>query len=62
VTREKLSNPTIVDILLSLFIPGWGFIVGIIALFKREWKRGMIMLLISIVVIWLLVLIGTTHP
>jgi hypothetical protein len=43
----KLLKPTIGDLVLSFLLPGWGLIVGVIALVKTEWKRGAIMIAIS---------------
>lgn len=43
----KLEKATTSDIVLSLIIPGWGFLIGLIALIKAEVKRGLTMLGIS---------------
>ncbi len=43
----KSEKATTGDIILSLIIPGWGFLIGIIALIKREFKRGFTMILLS---------------
>ncbi|MGH3626906.1 MAG: hypothetical protein ACRDRL_05620, partial [Sciscionella sp.] len=47
----KLQKATVGDIVLCVIIPGWGILVGLIALAKREWKRGATMILISAVLI-----------
>jgi hypothetical protein len=36
----KLEKATTSDIILSVIIPGWGFMIGLIALIKAEPKRG----------------------
>jgi hypothetical protein len=51
----KLEKATTGDIVLSIVIPGWGVLVGLIALAKREFKRGLTMLAISSVIIALYV-------
>jgi hypothetical protein len=43
----KLEKATTGDIALSVIIPGWGFLVGLIALTKKEVRRGLSMLGIS---------------
>lgn len=44
---NKLEKATWVDIALSLILPFWGLVVGCIALFKGENKRGVTMIAIS---------------
>jgi tetratricopeptide (TPR) repeat protein len=44
----KLEKATTADIVLSLVLPGWGLIVGLIALTKDESRRGFTMLALSI--------------
>jgi len=47
--RKRLLKATGLDIIISFFLPGWGLLVGAIALFvKREKKRGMTMMAIGI--------------
>jgi hypothetical protein len=55
--KARLEKPTTGDYVLSVIIPGWGFLVGIIALFKREFQRGSIMIAISGVLVILYTLI-----
>lgn len=47
----KLTKATVADIVLCLIIPGWGILVGLIALAKREWKRAGTMILISVILL-----------
>ena len=55
--REKLEKATTGDIILSVLIPFWGFIIGLMALVKGEGKRGATMIGIGIGVfaVWILV-------
>ena len=54
--RKRLLRATGVDILISVFLPGWGVIVGGIAyVVKRERKRGITMMAIGVAVIILLI-------
>ena len=53
----KLEKATAGDIVLSAIIPGWGFLVGLFALVKQEFKRGLTMLAISAAMIAMLVLL-----
>lgn len=43
----KLEKATKGDIALSVIIPGWGVLIGLIALIKKEIRRGLTMLGIS---------------
>jgi hypothetical protein len=43
----KLEKATVMDIILSVVIPGWGVLIGCIGLVKREFKRGLTMIAIS---------------
>lgn len=43
----KLEKATTGDIILSAIIPGWGGIIGLIAIAKKEFRRGLTMLSIS---------------
>lgn len=54
---KKLQQATWVDILLSLILPFWGIIVGLIALIKGEFKRGLTMIIISIIIVVAFVMI-----
>lgn len=54
----KLEKATVMDIILSVVIPGWGVLIGLIALIKREFKRGLTMLIISAVMIAIYVALG----
>ncbi|HEX7964950.1 MAG TPA: hypothetical protein VF651_04445 [Gammaproteobacteria bacterium] len=50
-TGGKLQKATVGDIALSVIIPGWGVLIGLIALIKREFKRGLTMIGIGAVMI-----------
>lgn len=56
--KMKLSKATTGDIVLSLLVPGWGLLVGLIALVKGELKRAGTMMAISAALIALLIGIG----
>lgn len=47
----KLEKATTGDIVLSVIIPGWGVLIGLIALVKKEVRRGLTMLGISALMI-----------
>lgn len=47
----KLEKATTGDIILSLIIPGWGALVGCFALIKKEFRRGLTMLGLSVLMI-----------
>jgi len=47
----KLGKATVMDIALSVIIPGWGVLIGLIALVKRESRRGLTMIGIGAVMI-----------
>lgn len=47
----KLEKATTGDIVLSVIIPGWGVLIGLIALVKKEIRRGLTMLGISALMI-----------
>ena len=47
----KLEKATKGDIILSLIIPSWGLLVGLIALIKRESRRGLTMISLSVLMI-----------
>ena len=47
----KLEKATTGDIILSVIIPGWGVLIGLIALIKQELKRGFTMIGISALMI-----------
>lgn len=54
--RKRYLRATPLDIIISIFLPGWGIIVGGIALFlKRETKRGVTMIVIGIAILVLLI-------
>lgn len=55
----KLDKATIPDIALSVIIPGWGVLIGLIALVKREFKRGLTMIGIGAVMIAIYVVLGS---
>jgi len=58
--RKRLDKVTGGDIALSIIIPGWGVLIGIIALMKGETKRGGQMIGISIFsgIVWFFILGG----
>jgi hypothetical protein len=56
--REKLVKATIGDIILSVIIPFWGLLIGLIALIKGEGKRGGTMMAISVGIMILLILLS----
>lgn len=56
----KLQKATIGDIVLCVIIPGWGILVGLIALAKREWKRAATMIVISAALIAIFVALKIT--
>jgi len=45
--RKRFLKATTFDIILSIFLPGWGVIVGLIGLCKGEGKRGATMIAIG---------------
>lgn len=47
----KLEKATTGDIVLSAIVPGWGLLVGLIALIKKEVRRGLTMVGISALMI-----------
>jgi hypothetical protein len=49
--KGKLQTATVGDIVLSIILPGWGIIVGVIALVKGEVRRAGTMAAISIAVL-----------
>ena len=46
----KYTKATTVDIVLSIILPGWGVLVGLIALLKGEVKRAGTMISIGILI------------
>lgn len=54
----KLKNATTGDIVLSAIIPGWGILIGLIALIKKEIRRGLTMLAISALMIVFVSILG----
>lgn len=56
--KQRLSGPTIVDVIVSCLIPFWGLIVGIIALIKGEFRRSAWMVGISCALLGLLVAVS----
>lgn len=53
----KLEKATTGDIVLSVIIPGWGGLVGLIALIKKEFRRGLTMLGISVLMIFVIAIL-----
>lgn len=47
----KHEKATTGDVILSLILPGWGVLVGIIALAKKEVRRGLTMIGLSITLV-----------
>ena len=54
--KTKLEKATVGDIVLSLILPGWGILVGLIALAKSEFRRSTTMIGLSVAVIVVLVI------
>ena len=54
----KLQRATVGDIVLSVVLPGWGVIIGVVALCKGEKRRACVMLAIGTAIIVLLALVG----
>lgn len=54
---EHLEKATIGDIILSILLPGWGILIGIIALLKGEGTRGGQMLGLGVLcaIVWKIV-------
>ena len=54
--RKRLLRATFLDIIISIILPGWGFIIGAFALLiKREKKRGATMMAIGVGVLVLII-------
>jgi hypothetical protein len=55
--KAKLQKATLGDIILSMILPTWGVIVGVIALIKGERKRAATMIalggVIAAICVWL---------
>lgn len=47
----KLEKATTGDTILSVVIPGWGLLIGLIALIKKEFRRGLTMIGLSLLMI-----------
>jgi len=58
----KLEKATTGDIILSCVIPGWGLLIGIIALIKRETRRAVTMIAISSILITVIVVLKLLEP
>jgi len=57
--RKRFLKATGVDILISIFLPGWGLIVGAWAFFvKGEQKRGATMMIIGGIILFLVIISG----
>ncbi|HEY3645379.1 MAG TPA: hypothetical protein VGM16_08585 [Gammaproteobacteria bacterium] len=56
--KSRLQKATIGDIALSVIIPGWGILIGLIALIKREFKRGLTMIAIGVVMVAIYTALG----
>jgi peptidoglycan/LPS O-acetylase OafA/YrhL len=46
--KKRYLRATAVDIIFSILLPFWGFLIGAIALARGEQKRGLTMVLIGI--------------
>lgn len=55
----KLEKATTSDIALSLIIPGWGVLIGLIALIKQEFRRGLTMFGLSALTILVIFVLRT---
>lgn len=55
----KHEKATVGDIILSVIIPGWGILIGLIALCKKEQKRGLTMIGIGGAVIVVLAILSS---
>lgn len=53
---QRLEKATIGDVILSLVLPGWGVLVGLMALCKGEKRRAAAMIAIGTCVILALIL------
>ncbi len=53
--RKRLSKATTGDIILSVLLPGWGVLIGLIALCKGEKKRAVTMIAIGACVLALII-------
>ena len=56
--RKRLSKATTGDIILSVLLPGWGVLIGLIALCKGEKKRAVTMIAIGVCVLALVIFSG----
>ncbi len=57
--KERLEKATTLDVIISIFLPGWGLIVGALAFFiKGEKKRGATMMIIGAIILFLLIISG----
>lgn len=55
--RKRFLKATGVDIIISIFFPGWGLIVGAFAFFaKGEKKRGATMMIIGAIILFLVII------
>ena len=53
-----LRKATTPDLILSFFLPGWGLVIGLIALVKGEYRRGLTMILVFPIFLILIAGIG----
>lgn len=56
--RKRLSKATRGDIILSVLLPGWGVLIGLIALCKGEKKRAVTMIAIGVCVLAVIIASG----
>jgi hypothetical protein len=60
--KKRFIKATTFDIIISIFLPFWGVVVGIIALCKGETKRGFTMLAIVACVTLLIIFYASNQP
>jgi len=53
--RKRLPKATTGDIILSVLLPGWGVLIGLIALCKGEKKRAVTMIAIGVCILALII-------
>lgn len=55
----RLESATKSDIVLSVIIPGWGLLIGLIALMKKEFRRGLTMIGIFVLITFVIAVLRT---
>jgi len=56
--RKRFPKATTGDIILSVLLPGWGVLIGLIALCKGEKKRAVTMIAIGACILALIIFSG----